>query len=208
MPPPELWGAEMTGTTGQIATLLDRLRAGDRGARDALIAVSVDRFHNLASGMLSGFPSVQRWEETNDVLQNALIRLCRALDAGTPKSPRHFCNLAALQIRRELLTLSERYKGPHGLGANHHTSSTGGALAGLADRAEGPSSLAEWGDYHRAVEALPSEAKEVFGLLWYDGLTQEEAAELLEVSVRTVKRRWLDARLALAQKFGGELPGK
>lgn len=192
----------MTGTTTQIGILLHRLLGGDLSARNDLISVAVERLRLLARGMLGGFAVVRRWEQTDDVLQNSLIRLCRALDADAPKTPRHFFNLAALQIRRELLDLSDKYKGPQGLAANHHTSTTGGALRRQVDKSAGPSSQAEWGEFHRAVEALPSELREVFGLIWYDGLSQEEAADVLGVSVRTVKRRWQEARMALARKLG------
>jgi DNA-directed RNA polymerase specialized sigma24 family protein len=34
-------------------------------------------------------------------------------------------------------------------------------------------------------------------LLWYQELTQEDAAKLLDISVRTVKRRWQSARIKL-----------
>ena len=43
-------------------------------------------------------------------------------------------------------------------------------------------------------------------LLYYQGLTQAEAAEVLGVSERTVKRRWQAARLALHDALGGEIP--
>jgi RNA polymerase sigma-70 factor (ECF subfamily) len=153
--------------------------------------------------MLRGYPNVGRWEDADDVLQNVLVRLYRALATTTPESARHYYHLAALQVRRELLDLADRYQGPHGAGANHHTDGSGAVLAGAADPAGGPSSSAEWTEFHRRVESLPDESREAFGLLWYDGLTQEEAAEVLEVSVRTVKRRWLAARLALARIPGG-----
>jgi len=57
------------------------------------------------------------------------------------------------------------------------------------------------------VEALPDDEKEVFDLLWYQELTQAEAAALLNVSERTIKRRWASARLRLHEILGGELPG-
>lgn len=47
---------------------------------------------------------------------------------------------------------------------------------------------------------------EVFSLLWYEGLSQEEAAALLGVSLRTVKRRWQSARLKIAEAMGDEPP--
>jgi RNA polymerase sigma factor (sigma-70 family) len=54
------------------------------------------------------------------------------------------------------------------------------------------------------VERLPEEYREVFGLIWYNGLTHEEVAEVLGVSVRIVKRRWQEARIALARALGGD----
>jgi RNA polymerase sigma-70 factor (ECF subfamily) len=157
--------------------------------------------------MLRSYPQVGRWEQTDDVLQNALIRLCRALEDITPESTRHFYNLAALQIRRELLDLADRHQGPHGMGANHHTDPTGGAVAGQPDVDEGPETVAEWAEFHRLIEQLPDEEREVFALLWYQGLTQEAAAELLGISLRTLKRRWQAARLTLARLCSGEVPG-
>jgi hypothetical protein len=36
-------------------------------------------------------------------------------------------------------------------------------------------------------------------ILWYQGLSQEEAAELLGMSSKTIGRRWREARLTLGQ---------
>ena len=55
--------------------------------------------------------------------------------------------------------------------------------------------------HERGSAAFPAEEREVFGLLWYDGLTQEEAAAVLETSVRTIKRRWQSARFLIARTF-------
>src|SRR5436190_1055282 len=60
-----------------------------------------------------------------------------------------------------------------------------------------PTNLALWTEFHRQVEALPEEEREVFDLLWYQGLKQEEAAEIVGVTTRTIKSRWRSARLKL-----------
>jgi RNA polymerase sigma-70 factor (ECF subfamily) len=67
--------------------------------------------------------------------------------------------------------------------------------------------VASWTEFHRQVDALPCEARETFDLLWYQGLTQAEAAEVLGVSEPTVKRRWRAARVQLAAALDGEPPG-
>lgn len=48
---------------------------------------------------------------------------------------------------------------------------------------------------------MADEQREIVNLLWYEGLSQPEAAAVLGVSLATVKRRWQAARLALYQKL-------
>jgi RNA polymerase sigma factor (sigma-70 family) len=196
----------MPDFAGETARLLDLLRLGDEQARDCLIGHACERLRCLTRRMLQGYPGVRRWEQTDDVLQNALLRLCRALEAATPESARHFYNLAALQVRRELIDLAHHHLGPQGHGAKHHTDGAGKAVGEKADGAAEPTSVEAWGHFHRQVEALPDEERELFGLLWYEGLSQEEAAAVLGVSVRTVKRRWQSARVRLSEAMGGEAP--
>jgi RNA polymerase sigma-70 factor (ECF subfamily) len=72
--------------------------------------------------------------------------------------------------------------------------------------AEEPATLEGWARFHEQVEALPGEEREVFNLLWYEGLSQGEVAALLGVGLRTVKRRWQKARLLLYEGLRGEPP--
>ena len=59
--------------------------------------------------------------------------------------------------------------------------------------------LERWESFHRAVENLPEEHREVFKLVWYLGADRETAAKTLGLSVRTVGRRWQEARALVAQ---------
>src|SRR5438445_6691932 len=105
--------------TVQLLGWLERMRAGDLTAREALFGHVCERLRRLTRKMLKGYPGVQRWAETDDVLQNALLRLLRALNEVQPSSAREFLGLAATQIRRELLDLARHFYGPHGTGANY-----------------------------------------------------------------------------------------
>ena len=198
----------MPQTTLDTVQLLENLRLGDAQARNRLIDHACQRLRCLTHKMLRDYPGVRRWEQTDDVLHNAVMRLCRALEVVTPQSPRHFWNLAALQLRRELIDLAHHYFGPEGLGTNHHTDgpdeARGQALERSAGEEEQPVSLEEWRCFHEWVGALPEEDREVFDLLWYQGLTQEQAASVLSVSLSTVKRRWQAARLRLGRAMSGE----
>ncbi len=204
--------AEASPQTVQIEGWLDRLRQGDETARSELLACAAERLRSLARKMLRGYPSVHRWEQTDDVLQNASLRLCRTLAQVPVATARDFFRLAALNIRRELLDLAKHYYGPQGPGA-HHASIGGEPASGddlrpgePADVSHEPSRLAAWGEFHEKIGALPDEEREAFDLLWYQGLSQAEAADLLQVSERTIKRRWSAARLKLHDALGGEVP--
>jgi RNA polymerase sigma-70 factor (ECF subfamily) len=202
--------ADSTDTLVQIQGWLARLQAGDAAARDALLGCAAERLRQLAQRMLQTYPRLRRWEQTDDVLQNAMLRLYRTLSDVPPPTARDFLRLAALNIRRELLDLTRHYYGPQGHGAKHATIDPDDSAAALHEPAAQAScdagGLAAWSDFHEQVGRLPDEEREAFDLIWYQGLSQAEAAELLGVHERTVKRRWQSARLKLHEALGGELP--
>jgi RNA polymerase sigma-70 factor (ECF subfamily) len=196
------------GNTTQLQQCLDRLRAGDAAAREELLTRACDRLGRLARKMLRADPRVGRWEETDDVRQNAMLRLYQALAQVRPPTPRDFFRLAALHIRRELIDLARHHFGPAGA-ARRHESVEPGAAADFAGHADDPQRLAGWGEFHAAIEKLPEEEREVFDLVWYHELSQAEAAALLGVSERTLQRRWRSARRLLAGVLpadGGDQP--
>ena len=198
--------------TLQLVGLLDRMRAGDTTARQRIVEHACGRLRGLARKMLRRYPRVHRWEETDDVFVEAITRLDRALETVQPESPRHFYYLAATQIRRVLIDLLRRYCGPEGLGSHYDTAARtpdGEAQPRYeADDTTGePSSLAQWTEFHEQVEGLPDVEREAFNLLWYEQITQEEAAEVLGVTTRTIRRRWQDARYRLCKaRLGEPLP--
>jgi RNA polymerase sigma-70 factor (ECF subfamily) len=195
----------------QIQRCIDRLRAGDPAARNQLLAHASERLARLARKMLRDFPTVHRWEETDDVLQNAVLRLSRALGEVTLPTAADFFRLAALQIRRELLDLARRYAGARRVEASSLPSSreiqwpAGGANP--PDSTYDPVRLEIWTEFHRAVEALPADNRAVFDLLFYQGLSQAESAAVLGVAESTIKRRWRSARMQLVQALDGRMPG-
>jgi RNA polymerase sigma-70 factor (ECF subfamily) len=89
--------ADTTDSTTEIQLRLDRLRAGDESARDELLDIAGVRLGRVARKMLRGYPGVRRWEQTDDIVQNAALRLCRALKDIRPESVRSFLSLAAVQ---------------------------------------------------------------------------------------------------------------
>jgi RNA polymerase sigma-70 factor (ECF subfamily) len=196
--------------TLQLNHWVDRLRAGDRAARDELLRAVGDRLERLARKMLRRFPSVQRWAQTDDVLQNALLRLLRALEQVRPGSVRDFFGLAAEQMRRELLDLARHFHGPQGAAAHHESGILGDAARAPAPdwsaRDESPDEIEKWSAFHQAVQFLPVQEREVVGLIFYHGWTQAAVAELFQVSVSTVQRRWESALRKLHRALKAQEP--
>jgi RNA polymerase sigma factor (sigma-70 family) len=188
-----------------IGKCLDRLAAGDVQARTQLLNCARDRLQHLARKMLrADFDRLRRWEETDDVYQNAMLRLYRALQDVVPETPLHFYRLSAQLIRRELLDLARHYYGAEGPAANHASGVLfGGAVDSSAKQAQqaiDPASRTDdRRDLHECVELLPEPIKTVVDLLVYQELSQAEAATLLGVDVRSVQRYWQKARLHLHQ---------
>lgn len=167
-----------------------------------LLLRACDRLRLLAGKGLRGFTALRRWVETDDVLQQAMLRLHRSLQEVRPSTVGDFFVLAGLQIRRELHDLHRHHFGPHGIGTNHHTDGHGraddmqGPLSTVAENAQMP---VGWDRFHDFVEALPEEERAVVDCLFIGELTQEETAQVLDVSLRTVKRRWQSARIRLQE---------
>src|SRR5262249_38149019 len=65
--------------TMKVTDWLARWRAGDQQALEELLRAAYPQLENLARKMLKGFPRVRRLNDTNDVLQNTVLRLVRSL---------------------------------------------------------------------------------------------------------------------------------
>jgi RNA polymerase sigma factor (sigma-70 family) len=188
--------------------LFDRLPEGGDSVREEILRRSQEQVRRMARRMLQRFPGVQTVAETDDVLNNVLLRLTAALRDIPIASRADYFRLAAVQVRRELIDLARHYRHlirhsvPLNPGSEGQPSGPNGSEATVDD----PSHLARWEEWHRAIEGLPGEERAVFDLLWYHGLSQPEAAEALGVPLRTVKRRWQSARFRLYEALDGELP--
>lgn len=195
----------------RIDQILSRIHSADEKDFEILLLDVTERLRRLTSKMLRAFPGVHRWEETDDIFQNAVLRIFQALKSTTFDSLEDFFRFASLIIRRELIDLSRRYEGALGLGANEASLSALSASR-ASDRWDPdsdtyePQRLAWWTEFHLNVDHLSEEERQVFDLLWYQELTQTEAASILNLSERTIQRRWQQARLKLYDLLQGHLP--
>jgi RNA polymerase sigma-70 factor (ECF subfamily) len=162
--------------------------------------------------MLGRYEQVRRWELADLVVHRVMMRLYRSLEPVALDSSRDYLRQASVHIRRELIDLGENFFGGERSSAENGNSpeSRGGAsgdtIAGESLEALDPARLVAWSDFHRRIEQLADEDREVFDLLWYQGLSQSEATDLLGVSRRTMIARWQGARLRLFDALDGQLP--
>lgn len=209
MPRPE-------ASTARLQALLSQAGKDEEArerAYDELIRLASQRLMRLTRKMLKSYPHLQRWEQTDDVFQSAAMKLHRSLNELKPPNVAAFWGLATTQIRRTLIDLARHHFGPQGAAAHHH-SVRGQALpserreAGPAAAAKEcrPETLQEWTEFHELVERLPPEEADVFHLIWYAGLQQQDIAEALKVSLPTVQRRWYAAQLRLYEWMQGQAP--
>jgi len=196
-----------------LTPALARLAAGDLAARDTIIELVAGRLRTLAHRMLARFPNVRRWDDTDDVFQNAALRIHRSLGQMAVTEPRSVIAVVITELQRELLDLARQHAGPLSYAANHGTNVIPAAAHGRGDgerhvdrAAAADEPLDRWAAFHRAVEQLPQPQREVFDLVWFLGCDQKTVAATLGCSERTVKTRWKEAREAVRDQLDGESP--
>jgi RNA polymerase sigma factor (sigma-70 family) len=196
--------------TRHLHELLDRWQAGDRSAADVLCRRVARRFELLARKMIGRFPNVRVLADTDDLLQDAMLRLLHTLTKLRPATTRDFLNLAAVHLRRTLLDLSRRVAARPDLHRRLRRSgspdSHGDPLEDLAAPGPPPEDLECWCRFHEAIERLPVDEREVMGLIFYHGWSQRQIAELFQVDERTVRRWWRHACDRVARDLGGQFP--
>jgi RNA polymerase sigma-70 factor (ECF subfamily) len=190
-------------TSFAVQRYLDDLAGGapaDAVVRD-LLDRAARRLHRLCASVLHrGYPRLTRPPlnvQAEETLGAVVERLLKALREARPATVRQFFSLAAQHTRWELNDLARRLD----------SEPRAGDVADELIPAPGDSDSVLSPDCRRiiaAIEALPAEEREAFDLVRVQGLTQVEAAEVLGVAVKTVKRR-LDRGLRLLTERIGDL---
>ena len=148
--------------TKAIESWVQRLKEGDAEAREQLLQLASDRLRHLTRRIKKDFARIARWEETDDIFQQAVLRLYTAMESVELQSATHFLRLAAQQIRRQLIDLSRSYYGPQGA-ARHHASqagfgddneSPGHHAFEAAEVSQDPQKMQEWSEFHQLIEEL------------------------------------------------------
>jgi RNA polymerase sigma-70 factor (ECF subfamily) len=178
-----------------IQALLNDHAAGMPAARGALLEYTLERFRILAQRMFRSEKMLHVLDQTDDVMQKGMMRLLKALESIKPNDVRAYFGLAARQLRFVIADLAEQYRGRQPFVSLEQLSEPS-----CTNSSHEPTSLLEWSEFHQAVAQLPDEERETFDLLFYGGMEQLEAAALLGISERTLRRRWHSCKLLLAER--------
>lgn len=200
-------------TTARIQRCLQRLGRQDEAARTELLEHARRRLALLAERMFAQFSILHRREEAEDVLQEAMVRLWQSLEEVGPTTVAGFMGLAALQMRRALCDMAR-----HHFGRKDETGQRSQPLQVVngnnghtfdnrpGDSTWHPDELACWSEFHAAADRLPEPERTAFDLLYYHQLPQADAAEMMKISERQVRRHWQSARRELHLRLEGFFP--
>jgi len=188
-----------TRTTTAVQRYLDELRAHPE-ATDAppivreLLGRSAVRLHLLCTSMIRrSYPRLARppLNLSADEMVGAVVeRLIKALRELRPSSVREFFGLANQHVRWELNDLARRL--------DEHTPPVEIDERGVAEPTASETGFtANARRILAALDSLGEDEREAFGLVRIQGLTHDEAAEVLGVATKTVQRRLNRCRLQL-----------
>jgi RNA polymerase sigma-70 factor (ECF subfamily) len=202
-------------STAVLQGQLERAVTGDTEARQRLLELTRDRLTRHARRLLHGrYARLEPSAQTDDVVQQLYLKILRNQDrfwVNADGEPMHtlaeFFGHTSAWMRDVLCDLLRKEYGrddnrPAVLPLQGGTSDTGPRHELSSSTLDGEK-LRRWTEFHEAVARLPDDLRAVFDLLWYQEMSQAEAAALLGVAVRTVKLRWMKARLQVQQALGG-----
>ncbi|MBK8268786.1 MAG: sigma-70 family RNA polymerase sigma factor [Planctomycetes bacterium] len=183
-------------TTGQVTQVLTELRSGNLHAADKLLPLVYDQLRNLAQRYLSQERAGHTLQPTA-LVHEAYIRMVGNADW---EDRAHFFAVAARAMRR-ILVDHARVRSAAKRG--------GGEARWPIEAAE---NCAERPDEYVVAldEALTNlagidpELARLVELRFFGGLSVEESADVLKVSVRTVNRNWVVAKGWLHRTISGE----
>jgi RNA polymerase sigma factor (TIGR02999 family) len=179
----------------EITGLLGRWRLGDLEAANRLMELVYSDLHRIAAREMRrehGGHTLQ----TTAVLHEAYLRIFRSEPVDW-KDRAHFYAVAAQQLRRVLLDYARRaHSEKRGGGVvKLSLSESDSAGLGLDER------LLVLDEALTRLEDLDRRAAKVVELRFFGGLTEADAAEVLGISVATLKRDWDFARTWLAAQL-------
>jgi len=179
----------------EVTRLLDQWSAGRPEALEELFPLVYGELRSLAAVFLQSERAGHTLQPTA-LVHEAYFRLTGKREA-TVRDRAHFFAVAAQAMRRILVDHARRQHAGKRIGAHQRVPIDDAAPLAVSENVE----LLE---LHEALETLaeinPRQAR-VVELRFFGGMSNREAAEVLEVAVATVERDWHAARLWLHRRL-------
>lgn len=184
----------MNPATTQVTQLLHDWRNGDQAAFDRLLPLVYDELRRLAGHYLRGERQGHTLQSAALVHEAYLQLLGQEIDW---QNRAHFLGVAAQAMRRVLVDYarSRNYqkRGGHAV----HVEIEAAATVALNQAGE----LVALDDALQGLEKLDPRKSRVVELRYFGGLSVEETAEVLGISVPTVVRDWNTAKAWLRREM-------
>jgi RNA polymerase sigma factor (TIGR02999 family) len=182
-----------------VTQILTEIQSGNETAAADLLPLVYAELRKLAHARLGRESSEQTLQPTS-LVHEAYLRLIGEVEVRWD-SRAHFFAAAAEAMRRILIENARHRKSLKRGGAlSQRTLSDGDAIADMAD-------IDTLLDLDSALIKLAKEEPDMARLVelrYFAGLNVEEAAQVLGVSARTVKRNWSFARAWLGRELNAE----
>ena len=178
--------------------VLNELRSGRRDTLDRLMPVVYDHLRIIARKQL-GVRDGGGTLSTTGLVHEAYLKLVDQSRAGW-RDRAHFLALAAVAMRHVLTDRARARVALKRGGERRPVTLDEHAVADDAD----PERLLEIDDALQRLAELDPRLARVVECRFFGGLSEEEIAEALGVTVRTVRRDWAKARLLLRHALGAE----
>jgi len=185
---------------GTVTQLLHRIKEGDETALDELLPLVYDELRFLARTHLANESRGHTLGATA-LVHEAFLRL-RKQEAVMPETRAHFFAIAGHTMRRVLVDYARaRKRIKRGAGSEHIPLDD-------AQAAISPEEADEILALNEALERLAQvneRGSRIVELRYFAGLSAEETADALQLSVRTVHRGWSAARAWLKKEMETDL---
>ncbi len=189
----------MPGRKDQVTALLAELSRSNQTVVGALMPLVYDELRRLAQRQLRG-QRAGHTLNTTALVHEAYLKLVNQKEA-TWQSRVHFLSVAAMAMRQILINYAHRRRAQKRGGGEAVATFDEALMGGKATRAEELIALDEALDRLMAINERQSQ---VITYRFFGGLKHEEIAEVLGVSVPTVRRDWRIAKAWLTRELAHE----
>jgi len=176
----------------RLTVLLSRVKGGDKAARDALFAAAYQELRRLAHSRLyqGGRNTVL---DTTALVHESYLRLVQTGEL-TLEDRRAFFGYAA-QVMRSIIIDSVRARQAERRGGEAQKLTLSTELAGSI--ADGDLEILGVHEALLELEKVEERMARVVEMRFFGGYTEQEIAEALDLTVRTVQRDWEKAQILL-----------